>query len=166
MSKREIIIVLVSVLIGLYGLLDYLFFSNQSKTNTPAAITAHKKQIEELVTTANAGLSSIDAINKQVNYPYVLTRIETAWQNDPFVSRSSQNESKQIADKGKEDVVHLVYSGFIQVGNEFMAVVNGMEYLTGDIIQEIGYKIKRITPTRVILMTQADKEIILLLEDN
>jgi hypothetical protein len=32
-----------------------------------------------------------------------------------------------------------------------MAIVNGMEYFTGDIIMDTGYRITRITPDKVVI---------------
>jgi len=90
--------------------------------------------------------------------------IESEWKNDPFskIKKFSKNNQNTAIDKEMEG---LIYSGFIRFGNKMLAVIDGMEYTTGEHIKDSGYKIIRITPESVLVNNKVNKKIILYLNE-
>lgn len=165
MNKREKIIVWISILVAVYGLIDYFILSGSGSSDHDRQIASQKVQSGEFVKTASAALSSIAMAADDKRQLYLLTLAQTQWQKDVFVPFERKAASVNTTVE-EAPVIELVYSGFIQAGSRFIAVINGMEYLAGEIIEEAGYKVSGISPARVVLLTQANKEIILSLEEN
>ena len=63
-------------------------------------------------------------------------------------------------------VPDMTYSGFIQIGSHLLGIINGMEYRIGDLVLEIGYKVIQITPLKVTLLTQTNKQVTLYLQED
>ena len=61
----------------------------------------------------------------------------------------------------------LSYTGFLQVEDSLLAVVNGMEYETGEQLNQAGYYIKSISPAKVVIgIANNSKTIILPLDED
>ncbi|MBU1196223.1 MAG: hypothetical protein KKE62_17250 [Proteobacteria bacterium] len=167
MNKREAIIVIIAVLITVYGLLDYLVFSNSGPSDQLAQIETEKARANDLAITAQAQLQLIQKATQSSDLPYLLRLTQSAWENDPFVQYDANARAKKEKDKTiRQDIPQINYTGFVQAGNNLMAIINGMEYMVGETIKDIGYKILNITPTRTRLLTDANTEIILLIKEN
>jgi hypothetical protein len=51
----------------------------------------------------------------------------------------------------------MIYSGFLQMGQKRLAIINGMEYETGDRLEPGGFLLKSISPTRVVIAPRGKK---------
>ncbi len=165
MNKREKIIVILAAVIGIYGLMDYFIFSKTSESKAQEILAQEKLDIDTFTQTASVSLTSIRTITQEKNMPYLLARMESEWQKDPFI-RIDSDTVPEPDEKQASAVPELVYSGFVKIGNNLMAVINGMEYMIGETLKDISFKIKKITPGKVILITEANKEIIIFLQEN
>jgi len=166
MNKREKIIVLIAVLIGAYGLVDYLFLSGDKDIAKKAEFILQKNEIEEFANLAGIDLSNVEAVIKKNNPSFLMERIESEWKKDPFKAFQTPMIQDKKMNEEVQDVPELIYSGFIQIGNQFMAVINGMEYMAGETIKDVGFKIRKIMPGKVVLQTKSMKEMIIFLEEN
>jgi len=165
MNKRELMIIVVAVFIGIYGLLDYFVFSAKSVDGEDAKMAAAIGRITTLAESAGIELSTVTAKKDIQNLSYVITKAETNWKNDPFAVYTA--DTLKVDDAvSAEKLPELSFTGFIQAGRKILAVVNGMEYTIGEMLKDVGYKVFSITPSRVVLLTEANKEIILQLEEN
>ena len=159
---------IVAVALGIYGLLDFFVFSGEKQKGQDKDAAARSEKIAAFAASAGTELSSI---TKQADAPdtdYLISKAESNWQRDPFVVYTSdQNDQIVLDDTSATDKIPtLTYTGFIQAGKKVLAVVNGMEYAIGEMLTDVGYKVSGITPTRVVLLTELNKEIILQLEEN
>ena len=162
MSRREKIIVALMVLAILGGGYDYFFSSNRksfkfAKKNTQSL----NKFVSEVV--ARLGKNDLVDANK-----YIIAKAEQKWKQDPFIQSetllksASQTESK----KGIAKKIEFTYSGYINIGDNIIAVINSMEYGEGDNLQQDGYFVKGISPSRVIIgIIGEDNDIILPLQE-
>lgn len=167
MNKRETIIVIIAVGIAAYGLLDYLIFSGDSQSEQTARIETEKSIANDLAITAQTQLQLIQRTTQDTDLPYLLRQAESPWKNDPFVKYDATAQAKKKKQKIiAQDVPQMDYTGFVQAGSNLMAIINGMEYMVGETIKEIGYKVLNITPTRTKLLTDANTEIILSIKEN
>ena len=162
MKKREKIILVLAILAVLYGAFDYFILSSaKDKIIQPETKTQSSGFFDKINATL-AGLNSIE--QQKANPDYLIKMIESEWKNDPF-SRIKKS-SKKIKDPTiNKKMMGLMYSGFIKLGNKMLAVIDGMEYTTGEHIKDSGYKIVRITPESVVINNKANKKIVLYLDE-
>ncbi len=165
MKKRELVIIGIALLAVIYGALDYLVFSNSSKDKGLKNHDVEMKELDKSLVFWNAELSEVDR-SYEVDFNYLITMAETKWKKDPFIESDFEGENSSDDNSDGENLVELIYSGFLTAGENILAVINGMEYNIGDILLEIGYEVISITPESVVLLTEFNKEIIIFLEEN
>jgi hypothetical protein len=86
-----------------------------------------------------AGLSEEDT--------YIISRAETAWKQDPMTmveltdipeDEIKRQKKKAIQTAGMQ--LNVSYTGFMQMGDRKFAIINGLEYTTGDELEQGGKK--------------------------
>jgi hypothetical protein len=153
MSNREKIIVGLMVLAVTYGVY-VMFFESSQKTNK--FIAGGDRELEALNTfiTKVADKTKSGLSEKQA---YILNKAQTAWKQDPLV----QLEAKKVAvDTGPEPVLdaRVRYTGFLQMGDTRLAIINGMEYEAGDRLEPGGFIIRRISAEQVVVAPPGKKK--------
>jgi hypothetical protein len=166
MNKREKIIVLIAVVIAVYGVLDYFVLSSGNGESDEALIARQKQDAQAIATNASADIALIRKITGTIDYPYLLQRIQAPWDNDPFILGHTGLETDVTADAETEALPELIYSGFVKIGSTLRAVINGMEYRSGETLKDAGLIIRKITTGKVVLVTKGNKEITLNIEEN
>jgi hypothetical protein len=160
-SKREKLILLVMSLAVAYGVYG-VFFSSPSKT-TPVHKSSALNELNKLVTTVSQNLTQESLTEADI---YIIKRVETPWRNDLFSDRYEKKPSEVDKKKGVADSTPqkstFTYSGFMQIGRERIAIINGMQYQTGDELKPDGYIVRSIQPKKVILEIKGEKEKIIL----
>jgi hypothetical protein len=48
----------------------------------------------------------------------------------------------------------IVYSGYVDTGQKKMAIINGWEYEAGQPLDVEGYLLKKVTPSRVLIVNR------------
>ena len=144
-----------------------LFFSSPPKT---ASLSGGSKGLEQLNTfitkvaeTSQSGLSEAEA--------YIIKQAESEWEQDPFVSVETTRDpqfmqQEKAAEQTKPDY-QIAYTGYIEMGDSRLAIINGMEYEVGDQLEPGGYKLRAITPTQIVIVSTQGKRnrFVLPLED-
>lgn len=164
MSKREKIIVGTMLLAVVYAI--YILFLASPRNPAPSAQFKTEKGLDNL----NAFITKVaDNTKRGLNkrQSYILKKAQEKWVQDPLVQLKNnklaqqQNTTPGVL-KGK-----IMYSGFLQMGNRRLAIINGMEYENGDKLEPGGYVVQRIYPNHVILITMDGnrKKFILPLEE-
>jgi len=163
MSKREKIIVLLMVLAILYGGYDF-FLASKLKTSIESP---EKKEelLDKFVTDVAVKLrkKDISKVDK-----YIIARAKDEWTKDPFVriALPSESELKQERIEASALKVNFIYSGYMEMGDQKLAVIDGMEYMIGDKLEPGGYIIKSISPTQVVIgIKDTDQTIVLAVEE-
>lgn len=148
MSKREKIIVLLMVLAVLYGGYDF-FWASKSKT---AMESSEKKEelLDKFVTDVAEKLKKKD-ISKVDKF--IIARAKDEWTKDPFVrfELPPESELKQERIEASALKMNFIYSGYMEMGDQKLAVIDGMEYMVGDELEPGGYIIKSISATQVVI---------------
>ncbi|WP_319409866.1 hypothetical protein [uncultured Desulfosarcina sp.] len=86
---------------------------------------------------------------------FTIRSAERKWEKDPFLkndtllSDSPKHENPDNATVSTDTESDWVYTGFIEVGAQRLAIINGMEYTSGDAIDGQGYYVRRIHPGQV-----------------
>ena len=95
---------------------------------------------------------------------YVITRAAAEWEKEPFLVSVDAIEMGQTATQAEPEarVDPFLYTGYLQAGDKTLAVINGMEYETGEVLDPGGYTIRDISFTQVIIEKSDDKTTIML----
>lgn len=147
MNRREKIITglaLAAVLYGGYALLTGGSGpeNRQGKTGDLAGFVA---QVSER--TGKNRLSEAEL--------HTILKAAEPWKENPFLRgrerdfMSAASEDTGPRDGKKEGA--FVYSGYIEIAGKKIAIINGVEYEAGDKLEEEGYVLRKILPTKVVL---------------
>ncbi len=158
MNQREKIIVGLMLLTVVYGIYALFFEGKGEGTIAQTATVSSAVQLENLnafitkvAEASKAGLSKEDR--------YIISRAETEWKQDPMIMveltdrpRVEINRQKLVK-QTTGPRPNLTYTGYMQMGDRVFAIINGFEYAPGDQLQDGGYTVTRITPTKVVIVS-------------
>ena len=164
MAKREKIIIIAMIVAILYGV--YSIFLT-SPPETPEENDAMGLEtLNNFVVGAAQELFSEKSITTDA---HILNQAQAAWNKNPFYVSENSLSAKRAAksiDQDPSKKVRLVYTGYIEVAENRLAIINDLEYATGEPLNQPGYYVKLITPKRVVLGVEgAIENIILPLEE-
>lgn len=163
MNKRERIIVIFTVAVGIYAFLDFFVISGDKGYEGEKKIAAEINRINDYTASTQSQLSAIQKSHDLKKTNYLMLKAESEWPRDPFVAYTPDQFHETVS---TEELPELSYTGFIKAGNKVLAIVNGMEYTIGETLTDIGYKVSSITPYKLVLLTEFNKQITLDLEEN
>ncbi len=140
MNTREKVLVTGMVLTVLYG--GYTI-AMQFVRRTPADVEASGRVMED--TMASALRARVEQAPLQPAERHVLQLATTSWESRPFGNRAAwQPEADPLQREYR-------YTGFCQVGDRRLAIINGRDYLVGDDLPQTGYTVKSIDAAEVWL---------------
>jgi len=144
LEKRQIIILAVAALFVLYAVYELLIAGPAAKK---ARMAVKPAEIEAVVNTLSVDLMKYKAGGVDA---YLAKRAETDWGKSPFWER----ESYRVFAGDKEGGVKFIYSGYVDTGREKIAIVNGVEYQTGEALEIEGYELKSVMPESVLIVNR------------
>ena len=99
------------------------------------------------------------------NENYVIARAEAAWAKDPFYKKVLPVAAK--AGPGGAGAQDIVYSGYVDMGEKKLAVINGNTYRVGDKLDFGGaFYLTSVEPSRVVIADrQNQRNIVIKLKD-
>lgn len=162
-STREKIIVLIAALAVVYGLYDFI-----STKSTKSVISYnpedHQEEINKLI--QNAKKEQGD--DGQLKFDeYIIEKAQKKWADDPFLKVSIQSEKAVLAKKKLEKKMldpMPIYSGYLIFGEKFFAVIDGIEYETGDMLKKPeGFVVKDATPTYVLIENKNGRKFLIMI---
>ena len=165
MSKREKIIIALMLLSVIYGAYSLFFESAVKKTKSPIS----KKSPAALDGFVAEIAQNLVGKGQSDTGEYVLARAEAGWEKDPFLESELNLTVADEADAVDPAVIEsmFIYSGYLKMGKRGMAIINDMEYEVGEELENLGYLVKKITPTQVVLgIADSKKEFVLLLNES
>lgn len=150
MAKREKIILLIMSVVVAFGLYDF-FFSSGAKKKPAAPVNTVAETTKFIADVANS--LKVDSTETDM---YIVRRARAEWGRDPFWHMDRRAEAKAEApvaanrpkDKTPQD---RVYSGYLEMGGQRLAIIDGAEYGPGDELGRGGPVIKSIDPRQVVL---------------
>ena len=156
MSKREKIIVVIMVISILFSLSYYLTPSfTRTGDKSGEQFAESEKIIQEIAT-------ELKKVAASPNENYVIARAEAAWAKDPFYRRIQPAQEKSAA--GAREIV---YSGFVDMGEKKLAVINGGTYQVGEKLDfGSAFFLKSVEPSQVVIADrQNQRNIVIKLKD-
>ena len=160
MSKREKIILAVMAAAILYGVFSFTLGKSERGAADPQAAM---KELNDFVVEVAAELNRKDS----KTWDYVLTRAAAGWRNDPFrmLSQTVQKETLEVKNIPTPGDAPLAYTGFIIAGDRKLAIINGIEYETGDVIERGGYRVGAINEREVVIERGVGERLMLMIEE-
>ena len=148
MSKREKGVLIVMALVVLYGGYNLLWPS--SEPSDPAGNLHPLQDVEDFVLGVLAELPRF-SLNKTEEY--TIAAAATPWAANPFLKVTLEKDKapEKLSATVPEPEVPLVYSGFIQLGDRRLAILNGREYEPGDALEIDGYTLLAMHPSHLEL---------------
>jgi len=148
-GKREMIILGVMVLAVLYGAYELLWTKRKAPTVAPADQAQKAGDLNKFIADLSARTEALKTTT------LVFSRTEREWKQDPFLDSPYHRawaQSRVLAKAGPAaDKISFVYSGYLEVGKRSMAVINGMEYREGELLDIPGFFLRSVTPQQVVI---------------
>lgn len=154
MQKREKIILILVFIAAVYGIIDFTMASQKKK----AASLLNKKDNQSVVD-LTAQLSALTSADDKT-YDRLAAAMTEPWPEQLFVPGQTYFGAEKKVDEKVEAAVgslrakaeQLVYSGFLAMGDERLAIIDGMDYRIGDVID--GFTITKISQNTVQVSQQ------------
>lgn len=147
LKKREIIILAVAAIFVLYAIYE-LLIAGHLPVKAKVKTGGESVKIESLISGLNDELNK----NKLSAFEnYVIKRTADAWGKNPFIGKNMFRAWLAKDGKGVAVSVKIIYSGYVDSGKRKMAVLNDIEYRIGEALEEEGYVLKSISPSKVII---------------
>jgi len=153
MSKREKILVGLMILSVVYG--AYVWFLPESQQ------AATLKEDDNQQKVLNAFIFKVAEKIKTgfpKNQAYVLQKAEAQWKRDPLIQIEPKTSEKEEDSQQPVLTSKMIYTGFLRMGDKRLAIINGMEYETGDILEPGGFVIRSISSSRVVIAAPGRKK--------
>jgi hypothetical protein len=148
MSTREKIIIGLMVLAVTYGVYTVFLSDPQEKTAFKGGGDKELKALNSFITKV-ADKTKNSLSKEQV---YILQKAQIDWAQDPLL-QIQQKVSKE-EDAARRPLVldrKILYTGFLQMGDKRLAILNGTEYETGDILEPGDLIVRNIHPNHVVI---------------
>jgi hypothetical protein len=153
MSSREKIIVVVVALAAGYGLFDYV--RRMSRGTDPSV--ALKEQAAKLSAFIDETRASLQAAAPTAVETKILERASREWASNPFFQRQEEAAPVTAPGAAAPQAPAFRYTAFLSVGDKRMAIVNGLEYRTGDTVTGSRCVVQHIEPNKVVLLRTNDQ---------
>ncbi|MCF8024871.1 MAG: hypothetical protein K9K82_05235 [Desulfobacteraceae bacterium] len=147
MGTREKILVGLMILAVAYGAVELFFIppekSGNNKTSGPDVEAA--RQMTQKI---NARIDQADLSPRQ---EYILELTGRKWQRDPFYLLAQQEEVSKTGSEKEPPAQNLKYTGYLEIGDTKMAIINGVEYRTGQRLEPGAGVVQSISPEKVVI---------------
>ena len=148
MSTREKIILCLVILAAGYAAYNFL-------ADTPKRVYVEPE--EELTDLKKLTADVIEEVDKAVltkTEVFIIGQAGAEWKRDPFLKPGPPVKFRP--DNGQAEVLaeelSFTYSGYLEMADKQLAIINGIEYKAGEmLINGGGYIVSSISPTRVVL---------------
>jgi hypothetical protein len=160
LDKRQMIILGLTALVALYAVVDFL---TPKKKNTEAELRQQTEDLNSFTTTLAAGMGKDTS---KTLIPLIFSRADKEWTRDPFLDEPSYKAwvDVKVPVKKKEETVapkiDFVYSGYLELDKQRIAVINGVEYTEGEALEAKGFFLRTVSPTQVVIENRGTKALL------
>lgn len=136
---------IVTIVYGIYT----IFFTSPSNTGFESIAKGAEDSIEFVIDAAqNIAREDFSEI-----YTYIIARASAEWTREPFLKSELPLKSKIVVDYAEASThkVDFIYSGYLETVDKSLAIINGIEYETGEVLDQTEYIVRNISPTGVTI---------------
>ena len=155
LGKREMIILGVMAIAILYAAFEFLYPKAKSSPTVATQKVMEKKtaELNQFVAGLNAGLDKEWMKNVGA---LIFSRAERSWTQDPFLDSGSYKAWLKAREAAKvapvpPPKINFVFSGYIELGQKRMAIINGIEYREGAALEIEGYVLKSVNAAWAVI---------------
>jgi hypothetical protein len=164
MAKREKIILIIMALVAFYGVYEFMFSSGGRKK--PAAPAVSVAGTKKFIADVAASLKD-DFMEKNM---YIIRQARAVWPQDPFWRMEPRQEAgKQAVEESRKEEKsqgNRVYTGYLEMGEKKLAIIDGVEYGIGEELGRGGPVVKSIGPKEVVIaVPETAGEVVLPLQE-
>lgn len=145
-KKRQGIILIAVVLAVIFGLYNFLIAPGKKHNAPDTQMQAKELQLFVAQTTEEVG--------RHLPLPfdtYIFSRAESKWEHNPFSWKAGFGNRG-----GTQEVSLFTYTGFLELGNRRIAIINDVEYQAGERLEKEGFFVKKITPSSVLIKNKIE----------
>lgn len=155
MNKREKIIVACMIVAVLYGAYSFLF--DDAPRDATRTAKSEGPPVQEFVVGVIGQIKKAEPSRRDT---YLLEQADAALTRNPFYegqeTPGAEAAAKETALEAQAATSALAgaqfsYTGYVEMGDQRIAILNGREFAEGDQINADGLFVKSITPTAVII---------------
>ena len=144
MTKRERILVW-----GMGGAIVWVVASLGLDSVRDAAGSAQaRRQQDEIRVFVEAQRAKIAPLKLKPLETFALDQASGPWADTPFIDRAADPQSRESGGG------RFLYTGFIQIGAQRFAIVNGREYQEDDPVGSGDFRVESIQPDQVTLISR------------
>ncbi len=158
MSTREKVILSFAVIALIVG--GYLYFFDSSES--VIKLKDSTVNVDELKGYVSEKMGELEGDEYSEKDSYVIEMATTPWERDPF---SNAENLDSISDAPPNSDLNFRYSGYVQIGGNLLAIINGIEYQIGEELGNPSYIVDSISPEKVGVKVGKRKMIYLPLEE-
>ncbi len=116
-------------------------------------VLERESELKELNTFVSETITGINENNLTAPEIRTIASAEAEWVRDPYKPPVVKEE-----DREKLLDISFTYTGYLKAGKKKIAVINGLEYLTGEEIEPGGFIAREIYPDRVVIEIKGQKQ--------
>lgn len=147
MGTREKILVGLMILALAYGAVEMFLIKPEKITktkNTGSDIEAARQMKQKI----NKRIKQADLSSHR---QYIIKLAGRQWNRDPFYVLPEQEEISKTDSGGKSVIQDFQYTGYLEIGDIKMAIINGVEYRSGQKLEKGGGVLQSISPGQVVI---------------
>lgn len=158
MTKREKVIVGIMCLTVAFGAYD-LLGKGGSARRKPASQAVRERPADDVRQFATEMARNVAAQKISNTSQHLIEQAATEWTRDPFIGSAAPLGNQPTPDRPATQsapalaplVPQYTYTGFLQVGDTKLAIINGMEYTQGEALGSTGHYVQNISARRVTI---------------
>ncbi len=150
LNTRQIIILAIAALCVLYAVYELLIARPAAQKAKAVATENNTVAVQSFVNTLSSDLTKYKVNGVDA---YIAKRAETDWNKNPFWEKTSYREFVG-KEAGGVAAVKIIYSGYVEAGGKKVAIINSFEYVAGESLDVEGYVLKRVTPSRILVVNR------------
>lgn len=139
-KKRQTILLVFTAIAVCYGIYSMVVPGVRYKKAVPQI---HTKELHAFAVQTTSELTTYMPLPFDI---YVLSRAESKWDNNPFSWKAGFKSKNKTP-----EALMFNYTGFIESNNHIVAVINAMEYQSGEELEKEGFFVKKITPLYILI---------------
>jgi len=151
-SRREIILLCLALVTLLVG--GYILYFDTAEIQNTASPDARTQEVKAFSATATARLAKLESNGPRKALQRILNE---TWTHDPFIRMPRQQKESESADSA---IPAMLYTGFIEMGDVKIAIINGKEYEQGDTLEIAGLRVHSISRQQVRIRVPSRKQLL------
>jgi len=168
MAKREkiLIILVIAAAIVVFTL------KMMDKKELSQAGNSDQEHVNEIDSFVEEQFNAMNQTGSLEMDETIIKKAVINWDHDPFAGSDLVKELEGEVEKEnltvsveKKEIVPVEYSGYVKAGKKLLAIINGLEYKKGDIVEGTDYRILTITTKKILLRSSGSETRIVRLID-